>query len=71
MGSSGILMILLGLFFLLSFVTGRLDWLKRLQGDTAELKRIREGDAGAAASATPVFGPTGVAPTTTGRAQAA
>lgn len=59
-GSSGILLILLGLFFLVSFVTGRLDWLRRLQTDAASA-----GVPLAGAPAAP-FGSTGAAPTTAG-----
>ncbi len=70
-GSSAILLLLLGLFLLLSFVTGRLDWLKRLNQEAAEQGTPAILTPGATRTATPVFGPTGVAPTTTGRAQAA
>ena len=72
-GSSGILLVLLGLFFLLSFVTGRLDWLKRLRQDVADqpgTPTVLSGGLTPTAAATPVFGPTGVAPTTTGRTRA-
>jgi len=57
MGSSGILLILLAAFLLTSFVTGRLDWLKRLSADT---QAVRRGEA-------PPNGPTGAAATTAGR----
>lgn len=55
MGSSGILLILLALFILASFATGRLEWLKRLSADTRDV-----------ATAPPPHGPTGPAPTTSG-----
>jgi hypothetical protein len=59
MGSSGILLILLAAFLLTSFVTGRLDWLKRLSSDTRAVQ--------AAATSSPLpYGPTGAAPTSSG-----
>jgi hypothetical protein len=57
MGSSGVLILLLAAFLLVSFVTGRLDWLKHLSADTR---------AAASSSGAP-FGATGAAPTTSGR----
>jgi len=58
-GSGGVLLLVLGLFLLVSFVTGRLDWLKAIDADTREIYR-------GAQAASPPFGPTGAAPTTSG-----
>jgi len=55
-GSSGILLLLLGAFLLVSFVTGRLDWLKAINADT---RAIYKG----AQATEPPFGATGPAPT--------
>lgn len=62
MGSSGILLILLAAFLLTSFVTGRLDWLKRIGSDTRAAQARAAGTGG-----TPTFGVTGPAPSTAGR----
>lgn len=58
-GNSGILLLLIGLFLLVSFVTGRLDWLKRLSSDTEAQFRAGQPES-------PLFGTTGAAPTTSG-----
>ena len=58
-GSSGLLMLLVATFLLASYVTGRLDWLRHLAGET---KAVAKGEPAPSAP----YGATGAAPTTSG-----
>ena len=58
-GSAGLLMLLLAAFLLASYVTGRLDWLRHLAGET---KAVAKGEP----TPTAPYGATGPAPTTSG-----
>ncbi len=60
MGSGGILLLLIAAFLLVSFVTGRLDWLQRLNSDFG----AAVAPAGAASSSAP-YGQTGARPSST------
>jgi len=55
---TGLLVLLLAIFLLVSFFSGRLEWLFELGQDVGDARRNSEPS--------PPFGPSGAAPTTAG-----